>query len=125
MLRVTLEVVPFGQEVVKRTLGVLEISNSGGPDEAANYRYILSEFDLDSLDPASVKTGEFMGFDRKRRAWSLVKEILKCIFTDGKAAGTSKVKNRRTKGKGNKSKQGNSKSSRSLAANLRRSRRRA
>ena len=122
-LRVTLEIVPFGQEAAKRTLGLLEISNSGGPDEASNYRYVLSEFERDNPEPVCVRTGEFMGFDRSRKAWSLVKEILKCIFTDSKTGRTNKVKNhRRTKTKG-RLRQASSKSSRSLAASLRKSRR--
>ena len=37
MLRVTIELVPFGSEVTKRTIGVMHIGNIGGKDGVCDY----------------------------------------------------------------------------------------
>lgn len=45
MLRVTIELVPFGDEQRKKTIGTVELWNTGGPEDDAHY-----EFDVKSED---------------------------------------------------------------------------
>lgn len=69
MLRVTIEIVPYGQEADKRVLDVLVIGNDGtGTEHVGNYRY---EFGSDH------KKGEIKAFPRAKGFWSLICRILK------------------------------------------------
>lgn len=70
MLRVTLEMVPFGQEDKKRTLGKIDIANIGGTSVRAMYR-------VDAV-PAEGRllTFEIKNFDRSKRAWALVQKAI-------------------------------------------------
>lgn len=67
MLRVTLEMVPFGVEAAKRTLGVMEISNIGGTPKDGNYKITMSQREKEHFAEAELKH-----YPRKNGAWSLV-----------------------------------------------------
>jgi hypothetical protein len=69
MLRLTLEMVPFGQEEKKRTIGMLEVSNIGVNENVADYRAVFTKGNL------SV-TSWVKGFQRSKGAWALVKKAL-------------------------------------------------
>lgn len=72
MLRVTLEMVPFGQEATKRTIGVIEISNIGGDSNYGKY-----EASLLSDEDTSGKKDVFIDcFERSNGAWSLVRRAI-------------------------------------------------
>ena len=70
MLKVTLEIVPFGDERLKRRLGVLEIANDGSGTA------LSGSYDL-RLDGVTMKRLE--AFDRTRGAWALVHEATRLI----------------------------------------------
>lgn len=69
MLRVTLEMVPFGNEEKKRLIGKMEISNVYGDSEFADYTIKMVECDF-------KEAGKIKGFTRCRGAWNLVKEAM-------------------------------------------------
>jgi len=71
MVRVTVELLPFGAETRKRHLGTMEISNDGsGGETVGNYRVRLSKW---SRPDSTWRTGEVMGFQRRRRGpWDLL-----------------------------------------------------
>lgn len=65
MLRVTIEVVPKGDESRRRHLGTLEIANDGtGSSECGNYAVRLAKF---GQPQQSWIRGAVRGFDRIRR----------------------------------------------------------
>lgn len=73
MLRVTLEVVPFGVEEEAKVIGTMLIANDGtGGYSVGNYAYALTYTDR----PSDVATGTVKNFSRSLGAWSLVKKIL-------------------------------------------------
>lgn len=77
MLRVTVELLPFGDFDKKRTITVLDIWNDGtGTPQVGNYKATL-------IDPRnkSVQTTELMGWDRALSAWKLVAKVLS-VFMD-------------------------------------------
>ena len=69
MLRLTLEMVPFGNEQAKYKIGEMEICNVGGTNKEGDYTAILSS-------GKGVESISYKGFDRSRGAWKLVREIL-------------------------------------------------
>lgn len=75
MLRLTLEIVPFGQEACKRSLGTVEISNIGGTIKHGNYR-VQSLLSLPTLggmrEECLIKR-----YPRDKGAWKLVQIALK------------------------------------------------
>lgn len=65
MLRVTIEVVPRGDESKRRHLGTVEIANEGtGSVESGNYAVRLAKF---GRPQQSWMRGAVRGFDRLRR----------------------------------------------------------
>jgi hypothetical protein len=52
-LRLTLEIVPFGDEDKKRTIEVVNISNLGWADEGADYKYLIEHNKYKARDPES------------------------------------------------------------------------
>lgn len=70
MLKLTLEVIPFGKDELKKTLGIVEIINDGtGDHELGNYTIYV---DPDNGgDKFTIKK-----FIRSRGAWELVGEAL-------------------------------------------------
>ena len=73
MLRVTLEMVPFGIEERKRTIGTIEISNVGGNAASGNYKV------RHVRDDGWEGSVELFAFPRKRGAWSL---LLRALLPD-------------------------------------------
>ena len=70
MLRVTLEMVPFGQEESKYTIGVVEIGNTGtGTSEFGNY--------VVAHDGEVV--GKIRRYPREQGAWKLVNRCLRFV----------------------------------------------
>lgn len=62
MLRVTIELLPFGSEARKRHLGTIDIANDGaGTRERGNYKVRLSKFGRPASD---WKTGAVENFPR-------------------------------------------------------------
>ena len=70
MLRITLEMVPFGVENAKRTIGTMEIANVGGTDKFGQY-----SVSMESDHVSGVQRIE--RFDRRRGAWALVSTALR------------------------------------------------
>ena len=70
MLRFTAEIVPFGMEEVRRTIGVIEVANVGGTEKFGDYKYVISS------DRYGEVTGSLERFDRDRGAIELLREIL-------------------------------------------------
>jgi len=76
MLRITIELVPFGIEECKRRLGIMTISNDAtGTKVVGNYSYKISKFGR----PDSIwKSGKVNGFRRKELGpWDLLFLVLK------------------------------------------------
>ena len=73
MLRITVEIVPFGDETQSREIGKGYIVNDGtGINNKANYDCTFREYD--SNEKFSVKLKKF---DRAKGFWSLISEALK------------------------------------------------
>lgn len=75
MLRVTVQLIPHGDESRARTLGVMEIANDGtGTTESGSYDGVLHA----EYTGASGRAGRVTGFNRKAQSvWSLVGAFLK------------------------------------------------
>lgn len=73
MLRVTVELLPFGSEVRKKTIGSLTISNiNTNGDNTADYKVVIDEENCDAAGRFVLKN-----FDRGRGFWALIHEVLK------------------------------------------------
>lgn len=92
MIRITLELVPFGTEPLKRTIAIAEIWRSkGNPDKTRNYKYKIGQISKSTkldrqLTPDTNtkmwKTGELKGFrSRNFSAWYLVARVLHQAIT--------------------------------------------
>lgn len=90
MLRVTIELIPFGDEDFKKEVGQMEVwHESHFPDEEGGYRY---GYKLDNVAPfikggelnkeVLPAKGEIWGHDRKKNVWSLIKSILNKVEID-------------------------------------------
>lgn len=68
MIRVTIDVIPFGREKDRSTLYTVDISNnlSGNP-VMGNYNYTVN----------GVRAGSVQGFNRRFGALELVRKVLK------------------------------------------------
>ena len=86
MLRVTIELVPFGEESIKRTLETMEIYNDSVlPDENGEYKYY---YKLDNIEPfiknsklnkdREVYRGE-LWLPTSCSVWSLIKDCLNTV----------------------------------------------
>jgi hypothetical protein len=75
MIRITVQLLPHGDESRARTLGVMEIVNDGsGTTDVGNYRGTLHA----EYTPQQGRTGRVMNFSRQRQSvWSLVGAFLK------------------------------------------------
>jgi hypothetical protein len=74
MLRVTLEMVPFGVEAGKRTLGVMEIANVGGGLAFGDYTVALRD-----ESGAHVGSARVTRYTRRAGAWTLVRKAIKAV----------------------------------------------
>lgn len=77
MIRVTIELVPFGDETKKEPVGVLEISNAlTGSSELGDYIYALEGKRWREVPPIH-KGGRIKEWPRsKKNIWALVHAIL-------------------------------------------------
>jgi len=77
MLRITVDVVPFGNARQKHTLGVMEISNQRTWD-SGHADYLVKE---------GGKVWEIRGFDRAQGYWALIEEARRVsnLLTGGKS----------------------------------------
>mgnify|MGYP001570701468 CR=1 FL=1 len=81
MLRMTVEIVPFGNDLLRRIIGTMIIANDGtGDTSVGNYQVRLSTDTETALAVGSVK-----GHDRGQGAWPLVALALKSAL-DAEAA---------------------------------------
>lgn len=90
-IRVTLEIIPRGDEKKKFVAGVLDIENDGTagdwrPNEGiGHYDFTISGPTEDEPGVSSVQfweRGRLEGFERNRGYWSCVKECLQKLNTD-------------------------------------------
>lgn len=73
MLKITVEIIPFGVESLTRKLGEGYIINDGtGIGNKGNYNCEFKEFDKYLEDKVKIKE-----FDRDRGFWELIYEALK------------------------------------------------
>lgn len=74
MLRVTIELVPFGDESRAREIGTMLIANDGeGTYAKGNYAYVYGYTDRRGV---RFSTGTVKNFYRNQGAWALIKKIL-------------------------------------------------
>jgi len=74
MLRITIELVPYGKEEFKREIGRVIIANDGTGDyRIGNYEYTLS-------DEAGKITGRLRGHNRLRSVFHLIREVLNKVL---------------------------------------------
>jgi hypothetical protein len=77
MIRVTVELVPFGRDDMARRIGTLLVANDGtlrGTD-TGNYVYVVRD------DVSGYREGKVTDHDRSGTVWDLVG---KCITAEGK-----------------------------------------
>ena len=86
MVRVTIELVPFGIESRKRVMGIAEIGNDAtGDRETGNYTFTLSKFDGKGI----WKKGAVTGFPRiKLGPYDLLYRVLVAAGMDKRNRGT-------------------------------------
>jgi hypothetical protein len=76
MLRITIDLIPYGDERLTRTIGTATIINNlTGNVNVGNYNYYIQS-DSNQFD------GEINNFKREKGAWSLLKEVLKHASID-------------------------------------------
>lgn len=75
MIRITVQLIPLGDETKARTLGVMEIANDGsGSKELGHYTGVLH---AEYTGPSGRK-GRVTNFNRRKQSvWSLVGAFLK------------------------------------------------
>jgi hypothetical protein len=77
MLRVTIDVIPFGDFECSERLGTLDIVNDlSGTEELGNYLVFL----VDGAGEPIELIGEIEGFKRDREFWCLVIEALRIAY---------------------------------------------
>jgi hypothetical protein len=70
MLRVTVELIPHGNENQKSTIGLMEIVNDKtGTEYLGNYYYSLGNTE-------TINSGKYNGFNRSLGFWRLIERIL-------------------------------------------------
>lgn len=75
MLRVTVELVPFGQEDKARKIGEMVIGNDLGYDETGHsYQAMLAP---DDWNDTPAKYMRLKGYDRSQSVWDLIFLLLK------------------------------------------------
>jgi hypothetical protein len=76
MLRITIELVPFGREAYKRTIAGINIINDGTGDvDIGNYKYELMDDHGDSIK------GKLKGHNRQQSVFKILQAVLnKALF---------------------------------------------
>lgn len=77
MIRVTVEIVPFGMEAEKRVIGMAEIVNDGtGGREVGNYQAVVKNAMGENMHLVCVE-----GFPRlESDVWGLIYRVLKKVY---------------------------------------------
>lgn len=77
MIRVTVEIVPFGMEAEKRVIGMAEIVNDGtGGREVGNYQAVVKNAMSENIHLVYVE-----GFPRlESDVWDLIYRVLKKVY---------------------------------------------
>ena len=73
MLRIKVELVPFGNETKKRTIGEMLVANVGGDALSADYAAIIAP-DAWTSTPALV--ADIKNHDRMLSVWQLVAKVI-------------------------------------------------
>jgi hypothetical protein len=73
MVRVTVEIVPYGIETKKRTIASMKIVNAGGDSLYGVYTYEVKQ------DEKTIGTGTLKCFQRERKVLALVYDVLKTL----------------------------------------------
>ncbi len=82
-LKITVELIPRGDEKSKRKIGELFIVNDGsGTQELGNYKFRLEETPVEGGFRIQ-HCGEYKNHKRRNGCWSLIGEILKSDETVG------------------------------------------
>jgi hypothetical protein len=74
MLRVTIELVPFGVEAMSKTIAELCIANTGTEDNIANYE--VAGYQVKTDNKIEEFAGQITSYDRNQGALNLVAEVL-------------------------------------------------
>ena len=82
MIRITVEIIPYGIESAKLTLTTAEIWNdASGTKSAGNYGYKLN--DVGRNKPRCWRKGEVKNFPRTRKnVWYLIRRVLNAAITN-------------------------------------------
>jgi hypothetical protein len=76
MLRIIIELVPFGKEELKRTIGGMTIANDGtGDHEYGNYKYELFDANTTLHEPTKIK-GTLKNHYRIQSVFKIVQAVL-------------------------------------------------
>ena len=84
MLRVTVELVPFGRQERATPIAVMVIGNIGIDEKGYSYSYIYKEPKPIVGPPISI-SGILTGYDRNNNVMNLLREILTNIDTNVEA----------------------------------------
>jgi len=77
MLRITIDVIPFGDFECAERLGCVDVVNDlSGTEDLGNYLVFL----VDSAGEPTELIGEIEGFKRDREFWRLVIEALRIAY---------------------------------------------
>ncbi len=85
-LRVTLEIIPRGDERRRKTMGTLEIENTGDHPEhpkLANYHYRMTG-PINGGEVGKWHEGTLRDVDRDKGYWAHVKAVLSALDCDSK-----------------------------------------
>lgn len=77
MLKVTVDLVPGGAEALRRTIGVLNISNISELADLSNYQVNVTEAANHLAGtPAQVRTFTVLGHARGQSVWKLLARVI-------------------------------------------------
>jgi len=80
MIKITVEIIPFGFEELKRKVGIMTIVNDGtGTKKRGNYNYSMS------TGGRTWRKGRVENFPKlSGSVWNLIYRVLRGVFKDGK-----------------------------------------
>lgn len=77
MLRVTVELVPYGDETKKKKIGEMVLANTGdGTGEKGDYEAWTAP---DNWSGEPAKYGKLFGYDRSQSVWELVYQMVRMV----------------------------------------------
>lgn len=74
MIRVTVELVPFGDDSKAKVIGRILIANTGVGNATTGYYASITEYNTDR--GAYISKAEVTDFSRKEGVWSLIHKVL-------------------------------------------------